>query len=354
MLRRGLLALIVLGLFAVPAAAQQTEQSTGEILLDAVNECAAIDVAGMGRASFDVSGDWIGTITFYVLGEGGTPNQLDVAKPDTPGTTVNTTTANGIWAGDVAGFRSARACLTAYTSGTARIFLRAAASGGGGSSGGAAGGGGTTTDPDDDSIAAEQTNDNVNALGYMYSGAAWIRMFGTATGLSVDSELAAPAALADNSANPTVTGIATYNMCFDGATWDRCPTGDGGAGVTSANTARTVDATVLMKRYISAGATEDESEVKATAGVLRSVSARNAHSTAAAHLKCTNATAANTTPGTTAIFYEMIIPPAGGFVDTDINAAFSTALTCYIVLGKADNAVDEVAASDVSYNLRYE
>jgi hypothetical protein len=129
------------------------------------------------------------------------------------------------------------------------------------------------------------------------------------------------------------------------------------AGQTTANghlsTLATAVGASTLKRYISAGATEDESEVKATAGTLDSISARNDHASADAHLKCTNLTAANTTPGTSTIFYEMLIPHAGGFVDSNIVATFDTALTCYIVLGKADNAVDEVAANDVSYNLRY-
>jgi hypothetical protein len=108
-----------------------------------------------------------------------------------------------------------------------------------------------------------------------------------------------------------------------------------------------------MERYISDGLTEDENEIKASAGVLDSIAARNSHSTNAAYLKCTNLTEANTTPGTSPIFYEMVIPPASGFIDASIITPFSTALTCYIVLGKADNAVDEVAANDVSYTIRY-
>jgi hypothetical protein len=38
-----------------------------------------------------------------------------------------------------------------------------------------------------------------------------------------DSELPAAAALADNTANPTVPSVGSMLMCFDGATWDRCP-----------------------------------------------------------------------------------------------------------------------------------
>lgn len=37
-----------------------------------------------------------------------------------------------------------------------------------------------------------------------------------------DTEMPAAAALADNTANPTVPGVAAYIMCYDGSTWDRC------------------------------------------------------------------------------------------------------------------------------------
>ena len=56
------------------------------------------------------------------------------------------------------------------------------------------------------------------------------------------TELPAAVALADNTANPTVPGVASFNMCFDGSTWDRCPSSDGGAGASSANTTRIIPA----------------------------------------------------------------------------------------------------------------
>lgn len=42
-----------------------------------------------------------------------------------------------------------------------------------------------------------------------------------------DTELPAPALLTDNTANPTVPGVATFNMCWDvvGQNWDRCVSG---------------------------------------------------------------------------------------------------------------------------------
>lgn len=44
----------------------------------------------------------------------------------------------------------------------------------------------------------------------------------TVSGL-VDTELPAAAALADNTANPTVPGVGSFPHWFDGATWDRAP-----------------------------------------------------------------------------------------------------------------------------------
>lgn len=45
------------------------------------------------------------------------------------------------------------------------------------------------------------------------------RVTGTVT---VDSELSTAAAASDDFANPTTAGILSFNMCYDGSTWDRC------------------------------------------------------------------------------------------------------------------------------------
>jgi hypothetical protein len=161
------------------------------------------------------------------------------------------------------------------------------------------------------------------------------------------------------SAVPTGGDATAANQVLQTAELEELNTGQGSLAVLLAAIQSAVEATesavgdATLERYISAGSTEDENEIKATAGTLIGISARNAHASTAAYLKCTNLTAANTTPGTSAIFYEMIVPPASGFVDATIYATFDTALTCYIVTGKADNDVAEVGAGDVSYNLRY-
>lgn len=92
---------------------------------------------------------------------------------------------------------------------------------------------------------ANPTTTSVGALGLMFNGTTWDRMRGaTATGLLVDvsdtflldatftGRFSAAAAAADNFANPTTTGVLSFGMIWDGATWDRLP-GTSAAGLTA-------------------------------------------------------------------------------------------------------------------------
>lgn len=111
------------------------------------------------------------------------------------------------------------------------------------------------------------------------------------------------------------------------------------------------------KHFVTAGLTEDETEVKATAGRLIAVQASNSAATVA-YLRCANLTAANTTPGTSTVFWGMAIPGAttgAGVVANfgPMGIAFSTALTCWVVGGKAETDVAEVGANDVQVNIQY-
>lgn len=64
--------------------------------------------------------------------------------------------------------------------------------------------------------------------------------------VTVDSELPTAAALADNTANPTVPGVGAFAMVFDGTTWDRAPgtSADGLLVNLGANNDVTVSGTV--------------------------------------------------------------------------------------------------------------
>lgn len=106
----------------------------------------------------------------------------------------------------------------------------------------------------------------------------------------------------------------------------------------------------------SAGSTEDEHEVKATPGVLYSVLVTNTNA-AARYLRCYNLTAANTTPGTSTVFWGAAIPGAttgAGFTYSfPSGLTFDTALTCTLTTGAADSDVAEVAANEIKVTYTY-
>lgn len=107
----------------------------------------------------------------------------------------------------------------------------------------------------------------------------------------------------------------------------------------------------------SAGATEDEHEVKGSAGRLFSITATNTNA-AARYLRCANQVAASTTPGTTTVFLGLAIPGAttgAGFTTNfgPTGIAFSTGLTCWLVTGAADSDVAEVAANEIKVMYTY-
>jgi hypothetical protein len=109
--------------------------------------------------------------------------------------------------------------------------------------------------------------------------------------------------------------------------------------------------------HISVGTTEDETEIKATAGRLFSITAFN-NNAANRYMRCYNLTAANTSPGSSTVFAGFTIPgstTAGGYTVPfgPAGVAFSTALTCTLTTGVADTDVAEVAANEIRWNVVY-
>ena len=118
------------------------------------------------------------------------------------------------------------------------------------------------------------------------------------------------------------------------------------------------DAGASVHYRTSTGTTEDEHEIKATAGRLFSVTLTNTNA-AARYIRCYNLTAANTTPGTSTVFLGFAIPgsTAGAGATTNFGPkgiAFSTALTCAFTTGAADTDVAEVAANEIKAVYVYE
>lgn len=100
--------------------------------------CIDINVGGQGSIGIQVTGTWVGTITFKASVDQTNFVSLNLI-PSNSGTATSTTTSNGAWSGPIAGFNIVRVVFTAYTSGTAvvtrRITTEARSSGSGGSSG---------------------------------------------------------------------------------------------------------------------------------------------------------------------------------------------------------------------------
>jgi hypothetical protein len=113
-----------------------------------------------------------------------------------------------------------------------------------------------------------------------------------------------------------------------------------------------------LHHRISVGTTEDEHEVKGSAGRLFAINVTNTNA-AVRYLRCANQVIGSTTPGTTTVFYGMAIPAAttGGGYTTSFGpkgVAFSTGLTCWLVTGAAETDVAEVAANEINVNYVYE
>lgn len=164
------------------------------------------------------------------------------------------------------------------------------------------------------------------------------------------TELPAAAALADNTANPTVPGVGSFMMCWDGTNWDRCPTSAGGVGVSDANTTRVVPAQQTPFRSLDLDETEEE--IKASAGEVCSVWVTNT-ATATRWLKFYNATAASVTVGTTTPLITIGIPGnatddvSGSFATSNGCLAFGTAITVAATTGVADADTGAPGANDV-------
>lgn len=82
-------------------------------------------VSGYATAAFTVSGTFVGTITFEASNDGGTTWYALNATPINSGTAASTATAGGIYISKVAAIDLVRARVSAYTSGSITVDLRA-------------------------------------------------------------------------------------------------------------------------------------------------------------------------------------------------------------------------------------
>ncbi|UOF78508.1 glycoprotein repeat domain-containing protein [Caudoviricetes sp.] len=241
-----------------------TTQPTRPMTITATGALAATDAAvtlamiGYTGLGLQITGTWVGTINFEcsVDGTNYAANALGFGS-NSPGV-VTTSTTNQILFGAPVGCLNFRARMNPYTSGTATVTMIA-----------------------HESASPNGSITSAGVLAYDNAAAGVARMRGTQVGglfsslrdaagndrganvtagnalvvdgsattqpvsgtVTADSELPAAAALADATANPTVPGVGSFNMCFNGTTWDRCVKASTNAGVMDANTQRVTLAT---------------------------------------------------------------------------------------------------------------
>jgi hypothetical protein len=106
--------------------------------------CVVLQAAGWGTTSVQVTGTWVGTLSFEGSLDGVNYVALS-AQPSSSSTSVTTTAANGVWTVTTAGYGQVRVRFSAFTSGTAAVSLIAVTAKAGPAGGGGGGGGGGVT-----------------------------------------------------------------------------------------------------------------------------------------------------------------------------------------------------------------
>lgn len=146
-MKKALFVLLAILAISSPALAQHQSQNLttqGTCGVPPVNGSTAyvfvpINTAN-GGATIAIIGTWSGTVSFFANGPDGSWQPLN-ATPSNSGTAASTTTGNGIWQANVAGYSNICAAFTTASSGTAVVSLQlsqasARSSGGGGGGGG--------------------------------------------------------------------------------------------------------------------------------------------------------------------------------------------------------------------------
>ena len=94
--------------------------------LAAAAQVVTLALAGQSAAAAQITGTWVGTITFEASLDGTTWTAIN-ATPASTSTPQTTTTVNGLYRLGPGGFQQFRANMSAFTSGSATVLLRAGA-----------------------------------------------------------------------------------------------------------------------------------------------------------------------------------------------------------------------------------
>jgi len=111
--------------------------------LNAANQCVSIGALGKATVAISVSGTFSATLQPQATIQGQAAANTQVAPSTAPTTLQSTITTGGIYLEAVAGYTTTQLCVSAYTSGTAVVYLNASENQLGSTIGGGGGGGGS-------------------------------------------------------------------------------------------------------------------------------------------------------------------------------------------------------------------
>lgn len=151
-----------------------------------------------------------------------------------------------------------------------------------------------------------------------------------------NTELPDAAALADGTSNPTTTGVAAYNMCFNGTTWDRC---------TGTSTLH----------YATSAASTNATNIKNAAGTVSTISVVNTTATLY-YLRMYNLASAPTCSSATGFVHTIPIPAstsgAGIVIPITVPHAYTTGIG-YCLTGGGSSTDNTNAATGVYISIWY-
>ena len=90
--------------------------------LNAAEELIQTDVRGMGAVGLQLTGTFVGTVSFECTVDGLTWVALNMLPPNSA-TAASSATTTGAWIANIAGLTAVRARVSAYTSGTVTATL---------------------------------------------------------------------------------------------------------------------------------------------------------------------------------------------------------------------------------------
>ncbi len=93
-------------------------------ILSSTSGRVALDVSDCGHAAVQLTGTWVGTITFQCSADWyQTWDTWQVAKSSDTATLITTAAAAGIYAGATPGFRAVSVYFSAFTSGNCLVSI---------------------------------------------------------------------------------------------------------------------------------------------------------------------------------------------------------------------------------------